>query len=280
MTAVHLHEATWRNPANGHPLFYRLWEPEQPKTLMVLVHGFGEHGGRYEAFGQALADRGLVIACPDLWGHGRSAGQRGDMERLSQYVDDLESLTVQAFLPRTKQKSAMVFGHSFGGLVAIHWALRHPQFLRSLVLQAPLLEVAFPVPRWKESLAAVLNRVWGRLALPIGLNPAWLSHDPAVVQRYQQDPLVHHWITLRGFVSLQEAMRQALEAAPQVASPALVLYGAEDRVVSVKACQAFFERLPGEKRLIGFPGCYHELHHESAFTNVVEAVVRWAETHA
>jgi len=280
MEAVQAHEAVFQHSPSGRALFYRLWQSEKPKGLVVIVHGFGEHGGRYEPLAHALAEAGLTVACPDLWGHGRTAGRRGDIDRFDRYLDDLEILTSQVFIAQTGQPRFGVFGHSFGGLVAIHWALRQPSSLRCLILQSPLLGVGFPLPQWKERLAGALRRVWPRLSLPIGLDPAWLSHDPAIAQRYQQDPLVHNRISLRCYQTLQVMMPQALERARGIITPTLVLYGSDDRVVSVKACQECFEKLACEKRLVGFPGCYHELHHESVMPSVVEEVLQWVQAHA
>lgn len=272
-------EGFFQHGTTRRKLFYRLWEPLQCHALVIIIHGFGEHSGRYAALAQALAQHGLGVACPDLWGHGRSDGRRGDIGSFAQYLEDLDALTSQVFLARFSQRPVAVFGHSFGGLVAIHWALRSPDLLRCLILQSPLLEVGFPVPKWKERLIGFLGRLWQGFPLPIGLDPVWLSHDATVVQQYRQDPLVHSRISARGHRALQGAMRQALDQAKDVSLPTLLLYGGADRVVSVKACQAFFERLACEKRAVDFPDCYHELHHEAVQPRVVELVSEWVQAH-
>ncbi|MBI3312101.1 MAG: lysophospholipase [Candidatus Omnitrophica bacterium] len=265
--------------AAGRKLFYRMWQPTPCKALVVIAHGFGEHGGRYSKLAQTLAQRQLAVACADLWGHGRSDGRRGDIERFGQYVDDLDALAAELFLPRSQQKGVALFGHSFGALVAIHWALRNPQTLRSLILQSPLLKVGFPVPQWKIRLADITRRYWPTLALSNSLDPRWLSHDPAVVQQYRDDPLVHHRITLRAYEALQGAMQQGREQAARVDTPTLVLYGLADQVVSVTACQHFAAQLVCEKRIVEFPDCYHELHHEPALPHVLEELSGWVDAH-
>ena len=279
MSTVQTDEGFFRNPTSDHSLFYRLWQPAASKALVVIVHGFGEHSGRYAALAHALAQRQLAVACADLWGHGRSAGRRGDSERFGQYLDDLEALTAQTFLPRTRKEGFAIFGHSFGGLAAIHWALRNPQRLRCLMLQSPLLGVGFPVPRWKARLAELIRRWWPTLAFPTGLDPRGLSHDPAVVQRYRDDPLIHDRITLRSYDALETAMQQGIEQATRIATPTLLLYGSEDHVISLTACQAFAAQLTCEKRVIDFPDCYHELHHEPALPRVIEEISGWVHAH-
>lgn len=279
MHALHADEGFFQGPAH-RKLFYRMWQPTPCKALVIIVHGFGEHGGRYSALAQALGQQHhMAVACADLWGHGRSDGRRGDIERFEQYLDDLDALTAGVFLPRSRQERCAVFGHSFGGLAAIHWALRTPHTLRSLTIQSPLLKVAFPVPSWKIRFADIARRYWPTLSLSNSLDSSWLSHDPAVAQQYRDDPLVHHRITLRAYAALQGAMRHATEHAARVAIPTLVLYGSADRVVSVAACRNVAEALTCEKHVIEFPDCYHELHHEPVFPRVIEELSRWVDAH-
>ncbi|MBI4322721.1 MAG: lysophospholipase [Candidatus Omnitrophica bacterium] len=277
--AIQPREEFWRNPANGHTLFARIWEPVPARAWLILVHGFGEHSGRYGRLAQAIASHGLAVACADLWGHGRSEGQRGDIERFEEYLHDLETL-VRHCLAAREPSSYAVFGHSFGGLLAARWAERRPAGLQAVILQSPLFEVGFPLPRWKELLVNQGARWWPRLSLSLGVNPAWLSHDPQIVQGYQHDSLVHNRMTLRGAAALRAAMRQTLDDAQQIRLPTLLLYGTEDHVVSVDAGRRFYERLACDKRVVGFPASYHELHHEAVQPTVVEEMVRWIESHA
>lgn len=277
--ALQPREEFWRNPANGHTLFARIWEPAPARAWLILVHGFGEHSGRYGRLAQAIASHGWAVACADLWGHGRSEGQRGDIERFEEYLRDLEALANHCLASR-EPSSYAVFGHSFGGLLAARWAQRRPEGLGSVILQSPLLEVGFPLPRWKETLVNQGARWCPRLSLSLGVNPAWLSHDPQIVQGYQRDPLVHNRITLRSASALRASMRQALDDARQIRVPTLLLYGAEDHVVSVAACRRFYERLACDKRVVNFPACYHELHHEATRPTVAEEVVHWIQNHA
>lgn len=280
MAGIQTQEGLFRNPTNGRRLFYRLWNAKGDRALVVIIHGFGEHGGRYTALAQAFAEKGLTVACSDLWGHGRSAGQRGDIDQFHQYLDDLEAVARHVFLAWTSQRRVVVFGHSFGGLVTIHWALQRPEAFRCLILQSPLLGVGFSVPKWKERLAASLGQWWQRLSVSTGLDPTWLSHDPSVVQCYREDPFVHRRISLRCYHMLRAAMSQAIERAASLTSPTLVLHGTEDRVISLTVCRDFFNTLACKKQLVRFPGCYHELHHESVRPAVVETVLQWISAYA
>ena len=260
---------------DGARLWYRRWQPAAPQQSLLLLHGFGEHSGRYDSFARLLIGFGFDVLAVDFRGHGRSSGRRGDIVRFSHYVDDIGSILRQHWAPRPEQGRPVLFGHSFGGLVAIHVALKFPEAFSRLVIQSPLLKVGFPVPGWKELLAQGLQW-WPTLALPTGLDPRGLSHDTAVVEQYRQDPLVHHRITLRVYFQIRRAMAQAMTQADQLALPTLLLFGSDDRVVSIDACRAFGQRLQCQHRIVEYPGCYHELHHEPVREGVAAAIASWS----
>jgi alpha-beta hydrolase superfamily lysophospholipase len=169
----------------------------------------------------------------------------------------------------------VAFGHSFGGLLAILWALARPPALTRLIVQSPFLGFGFRVPPWKAMAATMLATCWPAFRFPMGLDASALSHDPAVVQAYRTDPLVHQFITARTYRSLVASMRQVQEGAGALRVPVLLLYGADDRIVSLQAAQQWFDRLPGEKSCVVFPGCFHELHHEPVREAVIERIRAW-----
>lgn len=272
---------SWTNPQTAHTLYFRLWEPpDGVRHWLILIHGFGEHGGRYDTFVQMVTEQGIGVACADLWGQGRSGGRRGDIERLEQYVDDLEAWVEHLLAQERISKPLSIFGHSLGGLLAGLWLLRRAERFACAVIQSPLLGIGVPVPAWKRRLADWIGRRWPTVALPIGLDPTWLSRDPAIVRAYRRDPLVHGQMTARCYHSLHEAMSRLLAQASQLSVPVLLLTGQADRVISHAACQRFFDALHGEKRHIAFPDCFHELHHEPVLDEIIRLIVQWLTTHA
>ena len=268
-------EDTWVDPSSNRSLYYRFWRPSRAQALLVIVHGFGEHGGRYAAFAQPLARQGIGVAVPDLWGHGRSGGAHGDVEEVHRYVTDCSRLTQEVFLRESGQERYAIFGHSFGGLIAILWALRDSTSLRRLIVQSPLLEVGFPLPQWKTTLARWLAACWPTAPFSMNLDLAALSHDPLVLQAYRNDPLVHNTMTARTYCSMLRARDEALKRAPELQAPVLLLYGSADRIISIGAAQRWFDALRCEKSCVVFPDLYHELHHESIKGDVQRHVLAW-----
>lgn len=278
MTAVSVQEGEWRCPTSRNRLFYRLWQPAAARALLLILHGFGEHGGRYRPMAEALAACGIGVAIPDFCGHGRSSGRRGDLE-VACCVSDLTRLVTQRILPATGRTTFTVFGHSFGGLLAIQFALQAPQGLRALIAQSPLLEVGFPVPRWKTATAARLATWWPTYAFNMKLDVKALSHDAAVVEAYRADPLVHHAMSARAYRSIIHARDEAVAQAPMLRLPTLLLCGTDDRIISLEAARRWFDRLACEKSCVMFAGCYHELHHETVREAVIERVKEWTLSH-
>lgn len=269
-------EGTWVEPESKRRFFFRLWQPPAPRTLVVLVHGFAEHGGRYPSVAQQLCAHGLAVAIPDLWGHGRSGGRRGDAPSVAQHVEDVRRLTYEVFIPAAHAQRLAVYGHSFGGLLAMQWALRDPERLARLIIQSPLLALGFSVPAWKHAAAEWLARCWPTAPIPMGLDPTMLSHDPAVVRAYRRDPLVHRQVSARLYHDMLQAGTWAAERVEALTVPTLLLYGEADRVVSIAAIRRWAERLRGPHQVVAVPDAYHELHHEAMAETVVQQVAEWA----
>ena len=280
MTEVSSQEGSWVDPVSRRIFRYRSWRPAHVRHLVVLVHGFGEHGGRYQPFAQALAAQGLYVAVPDLWGHGRSGGRRGDLGQVENCVRQVWSMTQEVFLPTSGQTRYALFGHSFGGLAAIVWALHHPGNLRCLIVQSPLIEVGFPLPCWKTASATLLAHVWPAFSFSLRLDVGALSRDPVVVQAYRTDPLVHGSMSVRTYYSVSRTRDEVCARAHTLQLPVLLLCGTADRIISVPQAQRWFDRLTCEKRSVIFPDAYHELHHETVRAEAARLVLEWIETHA
>jgi len=272
-------EGDWPS-ASGQRLFYRFWQPPEAQALVVIIHGFGEHGGRYAPVAEALAEHGIAVAAPDLCGHGRSSGARGDVADVSRCADDVALMSAQVFRPRAGQDRYVVFGHSFGGLVAILLALEHPDGPRRLMIQSPFFEAGFPIPGWKVAAAKLLAAIWPTASLSTDLPVEALSHDPAVLQAYRSDPLVHQVMSARAYRAVRHASGDVMARAAELSIPTLLLCGTGDRIVSVEAARCWFERLRCDKRRVEFPGAYHELHHEPVRADVLRLIQEWTLAHA
>lgn len=270
-------ENNWAIPGSKEHIHYRFWKPRQAQGLLVVIHGFAEHGGRYLPVAEHLAGQGFCVAVADLPGHGLSSGSRGDIPDVASGTALFTTLTEQVFLPSSGQSAYSLYGHSFGGLFAIRWAMNNPKRLKQLVVQSPLLETAFHIPTLKKVLARLVSFCYPATTFTMDLDAKALSHDPAIVEQYRKDPLVHNKMTARCYWSIL-ATRDVIMANPKgITQPTLLLYGTEDRVVDVGYAQRWFDSLSCKKQCRIFPGAFHELHHEPVRGEVLEAVASWVK---
>lgn len=269
-------EHLWTAPGGGDRRYhYRTWRPEQSRGLLVILHGFGEHGGRYAPVAERLAAGGWTIVVPDLWAHGSSGGLRGDLADLDAVIHELRTLVEDVCLPASGHRAYAIYAHSFGGLLAIRWAVEDPGALARLVIQSPLIETAFHIPTWKISAAEMLAKLLPRFSFSMNIDVRALCRDAEVVRRYQADPAVHNRMSARTYVSTVRTRDAILRDAARLQVPVLLLLGSDDQVISTQAAEAWLAHVACDKRTRVFPGAYHELHFEPMKDDVLEAVARW-----
>jgi alpha-beta hydrolase superfamily lysophospholipase len=264
----------------GVRLFYRLRAVPDQTGMVLLLHGFGEHSGRYGHVIDALAAAGLSTLAMDYRGHGRSEGRRAYCNRFTEYVDDAETGLVKA-RELAQGKSLFLVGHSFGGLIAASYLIqRGAEGIRGLVLSGPCFEFSLPVPTWKVWLGKTASRFLPTLAVPAGVDPKELSRDPAVGEKYAADPLVLRTATARWYTEALEAEGRALAGAGAVKLPSLVMHGAADHIVSPHATERFFAAMSSEdKTLRIIPGARHEIFNETDQEQTIGEVVGWLRAH-
>ena len=261
----------WLVTADGVKLFTQRWEPTgEPKGLCILVHGLGEHSGRYERLAQDLVAAGFAVRAMDHRGHGRSEGRRGDCRSIDQFLEDLHRFVETLRSPR------VMIGHSLGGLIALYYACRYPQTIRAVAVSSPALALAQEPPIVKKALAHGLARILPATPIPNGVDPAVLSHDPKVMEQYVADPLVHRMITARCAVALQRAMLQAFELAPRIDLPCLILQAGSDSVCDAEATARFADQVKGAPMLFRrYEGMYHEIFNELDRDRPISDLIRW-----
>jgi alpha-beta hydrolase superfamily lysophospholipase len=261
-------------------IFLRRWPVADPKAVLVICHGLGEHGGRYGNLVNVLVPAGYACFAHDHRGHGRTEGKRGHVDRFDQFLDDVHLVVTNA-RDAYPGKKVFLFGHSMGGLIALSYALHRPHAVDGVIASGAALRLQVEVPKVKATFGRLVASLAPTLALGNGLDPKWLSHDPAVVQAYLEDPLVHDRVTAKFFVEFTAAMRRALFAAGALQMPALIYHGGDDPICAPQGSADFYERAASpDKTFRVFEGQFHETHNDTAKEQAVDMIREWLDKHA
>jgi len=261
--------------SDGTELLTRYWDAADPWAFLLLVHGLGEHSGRYEHVGEHLAAAGIDTHAYDQRGNGASGGARGDIDRWSRFHDDLEERLV-SLRQSAGSRPVVLYAHSLGGLVAAGYLIDGRARPDVTVLSAPGL--GSTLAKWKTGLAPILARVAPTLSIPQGIRAETLSRDPDVGRRVRADPLNITSSTLRFAGEALGEVKRVRAHAREIGGPTLVIHGVDDGLVPPSASEVF-GGAPGVERRT-YPGLRHELHNEPEGLEVLDDVVVWLRERA
>lgn len=263
--------------ADGTPLYVADSMVDAPVAGhggIVLMHGLGEHSGRYAHVVRFFNDCGWSVRVYDHRGHGRSGGTRGDAPCGDTMVQDAK-IVIDDFAQRLGEPP-LLFGHSMGGLFAARFATAALSPLRALILSSPALAV--PMSGVQKLLLKVMLAIAPGVAVPNGLQPRYLSHDPAVVEAYLKDPLVHPKISSRLLTGMLAAIDFSQAHASALTIPTLMVVAGDDRLVDPSGSDRFFKRLaPGIGTMHLYRDLYHEVFNEVDARRVFADVRNWLQ---
>jgi acylglycerol lipase len=262
--------------ADGTKLAYRAWPTAAAQATFAVVHGLGEHSGRYARFAEGMARHGMSTYALDLRGHGESEGQRGHVDSWSQWTDD-----VSAFVSHVEHlvgAEVVPLGHSFGGAALLSTVLagKLPNSKRFAV-SSPALKLRLQAPAWKAAIAPYASKIVPRLAMDNEVDAAAVSRIPEVVAAYRNDPLVHSRISSRMYTEWQNATVDILGRAGQIKIPFLILAGAADPLIDPEGSGRLHELAPSLSELHMLEGRYHEPFNDVGSDEVFQLVADWMQ---
>jgi alpha-beta hydrolase superfamily lysophospholipase len=255
---------------DGSAQLVREWEPtESPIGDIVIVHGLGEHSGRYANTGSWLAEAGYRVRGFDLLGHGASSGGRGDIARWSLYLDQVEG-HLRAM--RTEGRPLTLFGHSLGGLIATEYAVSERPQPDLLILSSPALKGG---AAWQRAIAPFFGRAFPGLRLPTAVKGPMLSRDPTVGEAYFADPLNLFKATTRLGAHAFRSQERVGPLLSRIKIPTLVFHGGEDILVPPAASELLTETQSSNIERHLYPNLRHETLNEPEGKLVIEDVIKW-----
>lgn len=263
--------------ADGLKLATYEWRPDTVEVGVALLHGYGEHAGRYARLAASLNAANIGVFAVDLRGHGRSEGRRGHVRRFWDYHEDV-ALLLDIAREQTGDKPLVLMGHSMGGLLALDvMQSRNPAGLAGLALSSPYLGLALKVNPVLALAARAASVLAPQMAVPSGLKGCDVTRDAAEARIYDEDPLNNKTATARWFRESGRAIKRVRKRGSDLKLPLWLAYAAADRIASVSATDAFVASLGNPREVLRLSGYFHELFNEppKAREPVIQSLTTW-----
>ena len=243
---------------------------------MILVHGVGEHIGRYSYWAGRFVERGFCFTGVDLPGHGKSDGRRGVLNNYGITAEMLDRL-ISEMRKTFPGIPLFIYGHSMGGTIVLQYILQNKPGIKGAVVTSPWLRLSFEPAKSKIVLAGIMKSILPSLVKPSSLVVDHVSHDKAAVEAYKNDPLNHDRISVGLFHSTMTAAAYSLDHASGLGLPLLLVHGSDDKITSPEGSREFASKTPLAELKI-WNGGYHELHNETFKDEVFEFIAAWMES--
>ncbi len=254
-------------------------EPGLPlRGVVIVVHGLGEHAGRYEHVAHQLNAWGFAVRGYDQCGHGESGGPRGSLPTDTRLLDDLADIVDSTRRRMNKKTPLILLGHSMGGLVVGRFVSLAIRPVEALIMSSPALDPG--LSRFQKFLVSILPRIAPNLRVGNGVKPQFISHDPAVVAAYRADPLVHDRISARLARFIAQASAQTVATAGTWTVPTLLMYAGADHLLNPQGSRIFAANAPqAVVTSVCFEDMYHEIFNEQDAAPVFATLKAWLDQH-
>jgi len=244
------------------------------EAVIILVHGIGEHIGRYKHVFKYFNKNNISVAAFDLRGHGRTKGRRGYSPDYDSMLDDIAQFLLYVKI-QFKGVPVILYGHSMGGNLLANFVMKYSPDVAGVILSCPGLQLGYDAGRFKLLLAKIFWRIVPGLTVKNVLDVKYLSRDPVVIENYINDDLTHNRISIRFALETMAAGKWALDNAEKFNLPLLLMQASKDKIVDVKKNIEFARSVSGPCEIKEWPGLYHELHNEHEYEQVLEYVLHW-----
>ena len=261
-------------------IYYQYWSPDdEPKTILIIVHGLAEHSGRYMNVVNHFVPAGHAVYGIDHIGHGKSDGERVYVDRFQDYIS---TLTTYVDMIRNWQPGKPIFmiGHSMGGLIGAAYLLEHQHELSGAVLSGPGIKVPDNISQAVIFMGKILSKILPKAGI-LQLDAKGVSRDPAVVDAYVNDPLVYTGkITARLGAEMLKTMQDVTDNAARINLPLTIVQGSDDILIDPGGAQLLYDSVSSEDKSIKiYEGFYHEVFNEPEHEQVLNDVQKWIEAH-
>ena len=261
----------------GQSLHGYTYSLPDPKAVVLIVHGMGEYGRRYERFViPRLLESGLSVVTFDQFGHGSNSGKKGHHPGYEYLLDSIDQC-----LEKSKQAFGnmpfVLYGHSMGGNVALNYVLSRPDKITGAIISSPFLRLSFEPPAWKLALGRILGKLLPSVTLANEIDASAISQIPEEVEAYLQDPMIHDRVSPAYSIAFMETGESMLDRAGEISKPVLLVHGTADRLTDHGASRELAQRAGKHVAYFEVDGGYHELHHDLKRQEVMNHILKWID---
>lgn len=254
--------------------FGQYWNAQLSKGIVLIVHGLGEHLGRFEYPMKRLTENNFDVIAFDHFGHGRTTGKRGHNPGYEHVLKSINLAIGKAKEFLGTEKPIFLYGHSMGGNAVINYSLSNSNDLKGVIATSPFLRLAFQPPKWKLFLGKIIKNIAPSITLGNEVNHSFISRDKDEVKKYSNDKLVHSKVSPNFSLVFMEKGEWAISNASSLSIPMLLLHGTDDQLIDYKGTQAFSDRTE-KADLILYDKGYHELHNDLCKEEMMNDVIEW-----
>lgn len=261
---------------SGTKVYAKSWIPDKnPIAVLAVMHGFGDHIGRYENFAAFFTRQRIAVIGLDLPGHGRSSGRRGHTSGIQVLLNHVQQLMLET-RRRFIDVPIILFGHSMGGNILLNYTLRHTsREIRGVIISSPWIRTTMFFGGWRGFAKRLIERFHPGFPMTIDLDPMELSRDPSVGKHYLEDPIKHNKISIRLYRDLLDSSLWIQENVKRISYPLLIMHGNEDRISPFEFSSDLAEKIKDKVDLKIWNGMRHELHNEKGKEMVLKDQLSW-----
>lgn len=254
-------------------------QPEKVEAVLLVVHGMGEHSGRYAThFAKAFTDKNIAVVAYDQFGHGKTKGKRGHTPSYEANLDAIDKMLEDIDKSFDEKVPVFLYGHSMGGNLVANYLLRRQSNIKGALISSPMLRLAFDPPAWKLKVGGWLRNVYPKFTEKTGLELEAISRDKKEQKNYANDPLVHDKVTINYTLPFFEAGEWAIINAGILNKKIFIFHGTGDRITDYKATKDYAMAAGDNATLKLYEGGYHELHNDLCKDEVLKDMTNWVES--
>ena len=260
--------------SDGINLFVRDYSVKKSSKVILLIHGLGEHSGRYLSLIQEFNDKNISVFTVDIRGHGKSEGKRGHSPFYKQLINDIQYF-IHHVTNKIPNQQYFLYGHSMGGNLVINYSFKKDKKINGIIATSPCIKPEIYPSEIKLFFAKLVQKIVPSLTLSNGLDISGISRNSQVIENYTNDPLIHDRVSVQLALDIISSGIYALENAKDITIPVLIVHGKNDRLTSYNSSEELVRNSGANIKFIGFKQAYHEIHNEPEKEELLRNIFDW-----